>query len=403
MTKINAANVEIRREKKRAWDRAAQRTCRQKTKARIAHLQETIQSLQNQTPEDTITRLLERNEELETEVTRLKKVIQSAFSVLSEEASHTKMPTAEHIATPKLLSQAPSLNDYGADTIIPSYERSYSIAGLTETSSVHVGCSPTESCKGRQEIAQYPCFHRQVQLRSALYLMPMPVTSTHNRHPYENPETALSYQSSCSAWYTVNKLLSQAYPSHTSEMFPKIDKIGVLLQAIDRGWETLSPEERINPGLCILQRMDEYIWSPMPKIFRVAIAYKSYQLMRYIFQPGPETRLKIPAWELPTEKQLKEPHACAIDFFPWPSVRDRLITHYSVYLETCTFFSTIQQFFRFHWPHSFEESYSFDGDSGYTPSDLFVQHAADLSNWKMGPQFFHLYPEFIDIVPQADF
>lgn len=405
MTEINAANVEIRREKKRAWDRAAQRTCRQKTKARIAHLQETIQSLQNQTSEDTITRLLERNEELETEVTRLKKVIQSAFSVLSEEAGHTKMPTAEHVATPKLLSQAPFLNDYWADTIIPSYERSYSIAGLTETSSVHVACSPTESCKGRQEIAhlQHPCFHRQVQLRSALYLMPMPVTATHNRHPNENPETALSYQSSCSAWYTVNKLLSQAYPSHTSEMFPKIDNIGLLLRAIDRGWESLSSEERINPGLRILQRMDEYIWSPMPKIFRVAIAYKSYQLMRYIFQPGPETRLKIPAWELPTEKQLKEPHACAIDFFPWPSVRDRLITHYSVYLETCTFFSTIQQYFRFYWPHSFEESYYFDGDSGYTPSDLFVQHAADLSNWKMGPQFFHLYPEFIDIVPQADF
>lgn len=405
MSKINAAGVEIRREKKRAWDRAAQRTSRQKTKARIVHLEETIQSLQNRTSEDTILRLLKKNEELQIEITRLNKIIQSAFSVLSEEASHTKIPTAEHVATPKFLSRPPSLNNDGTYPITPSYKQSYSIAGFTETSSVHVSCSPMENRKGPQENAhiQHPCFHRQVQLCSALYLLPMPLTASLNLDTSETSQTALSYQSSCSAWYTVNKLLSQAYPCHASEMFPKIDNLGLLFQAIDKGWDSLSSEERTNPGLCILRRMDEYIWSPMPKIFRVAIAYKSYQLMRYIFHPGPETRLKIPPWELPTEKQLKEPHACAIDFFPWPRVRDRLITHYSVYLETCTFLSAVQQCFRFHWPHSFEESYSLNGDSGYTPSDLFGQHAADLSNWKMGPQFFNLYPEFINIVPQADF
>ena len=281
MSKINAEGVEIRREKKRAWDRAAQRTSRQKTKARIMHLEETIQSLQNQTSEDTILRLLEKNEELQTEITRLKKVIQSAFSVLSEEASHTKIPTAEHVATPTFLSRAPSLNDYGRDAITPSYERSYSIAWLTETSRVHVACSPMGNCKGPQENAhiQHPCFHRQIQLRSALYLLPVPATASHNRDPDENPPAALSYQSSCSAWYTVNKLLSQAYPCHTYEMFPKIDNMGLLFQAIDKGWESLSSEERINPALCILRRMDEYIWSPMAKIFRVAIAYKSLSLI----------------------------------------------------------------------------------------------------------------------------
>lgn len=290
MSKVNAAGVEVRKEKKRAWDRAAQRACRQKTKARIVHLEETIQSLQNQTSEATIFRLLEKNEELQAEIIRLKKIIQSAFSVLSEEAEHTKIPTAEHVTNPKFLSRAPSLDDYAADTIGPFCERPYSIAEFTETSSVHVACSPMESWQGGQDIAhiQHPCFHRQVQLRSALYLLPMPVTASHNPDPNEDPQTALSYQSSCSAWYTVNKLLSQAYPCHTSELFSKIDNIGLLLKAIDRGWESLSSEERINPGLCILQRMDEYIWSPMPKIFRVAIAYKSYQLMRYIFHPGPE-------------------------------------------------------------------------------------------------------------------
>lgn len=397
--------VEIRREKKRAWDRAAQRTSRQKTKARIMHLEETIQSLQNRASEDTILRLLEKNEELEAEITRLKKLIQSAFSVLSEEAGHTKIPTAEHVVTPAFLSRDPPLNDYGTDAMTPSCEQSYSISGLTEASRVHVACSPMEHCKGLQENAhiQHPCFHRQVQLRSALYLLPMPATASHNRDPNETPQAALSYRSSCSAWYTVNKLLSQAYPCHAAKMFPKIDNMGLLFQAVDKGWGSLSPEERINSGLCILQRMDEYIWSPMPKIFRIAIAYKSYQLMRYIFHPGPETRLEIPPWELPTEKQLEEPHACAIDFFPWPSVRDRLITHYRVYLETCTFLSAVQQCFRFHWPYSFEESYCSDGDSGYIPSDLFVQHAADLLNWKMSPEFFYLYPEFINIVPQADF
>lgn len=404
MGKINAAGVEIRREKKRAWDRAAQRTSRQKTKDRIVHLEQTIQSLQTRSSEETILRLLEKNEELQAEITRLKKVIQSAFSVLSEEAGHTKIPMAEHVATPAVLSRAPSLNYYGTDAITPSYERYYSIAGPTETSRVHVACSPIQHCKGPQENAhiQHPYFDRQVRLCSALYLFPMPATASHNRDPNENPQAALSYQSSCSAWYTVNKLLSQAYPCYASKMSPKIDNMGLLFQAVDKGWESLSSEERINPGLCILQRMDEYIWSPMPKVFRIAIAYKSYQLMRYIFHPGPETRLEIPAWELPTERQLKEPHACAIDFFPWPSVRDRLITHYSVYFETCTFFSAVQQCFRFHWPYSFEESYSSDGDSGYIPSKLFAQNAADLSNWKMSPQFFLMYPEFVNIVPQAN-
>ncbi|KAB8078778.1 hypothetical protein BDV29DRAFT_129628 [Aspergillus leporis] len=147
--------------------------------------------------------------------------------------------------------------------------------------------------------------------------------------------------------------------------------------------------------------MDQYIWCTIPKVQRLAIAFKSYQLIKYILKPGPETREKIPWWELLTSLQLSQQHPVAIDFFPWPEVRDRLIINHAYYLGKCDFFSCTQEYLFSNWPYGIRDCFVLDDQSTYRPSQAFIQHVNSLTNWSMCPAFFERYPEFIGIIPPA--
>ncbi|KAE8373505.1 hypothetical protein BDV26DRAFT_271956 [Aspergillus bertholletiae] len=393
---------ESQKARKRAWDRAAQRASRQKTKARIEHLQHTIQALQRQTSENTVLQLLRKNDELRAENMRLNRMIHNASSILTGggRASRFLPATVNHRAMSEPGTLPPGT---GNSSIVP-----YSGPLAEDCPGLHHVCSAPDVMDGRDRPIDCTSrgFPGRVFLRSPLYISSGLATPYRKAHGEEvdgidevldhNPQ---SYRCSCSAWCQVNEFLSQAYPA-ISLSDPQRDSSRLLLQAIAQGWDCLGREGLIDPALNILRQMDQYMWSPMPKIFRLAIAYKSYRLMDYIFNPGPDTRSKVPEWELPTVRQMTVQHPCAIDFFPWPCVRDRLIVDYASYLTSCGFFYCIHRYFHFHWPYTFEESYLLD-DTGFTPSPLFLEQVENLSSWRMSSHFFLHFPEFFGLIPEA--
>lgn len=74
-----------RRERKRAIDREAQRSLREKTKAHIAELERTIQILRDQDRNGATASLLSEIDSLRTENERLRDVIDSVKSVVGSD------------------------------------------------------------------------------------------------------------------------------------------------------------------------------------------------------------------------------------------------------------------------------------------------------------------------------
>ncbi|KAE8381544.1 hypothetical protein BDV26DRAFT_255360 [Aspergillus bertholletiae] len=414
MTK-KASDQGAQKAKKRAWDRAAQRASRQKTKARIEHLQQTIQALQKQIPEDTVLRLLRENDQLRAQNLRLNRIIVKASSILSGDESVPRSPLAtdDHRAIPETDLLPTSSSEESAvpySSPGPLNSRTWNMP-LTEELGLHQVCSAIDNIAkcDRQIKCKCQIFQGRIIFRSPLYISLAPPMIAGKFHGVEDDkqggvvcDNAISYQCNCAAWFTVNEFLSKAYPTLTSKNSGTwFDDSKLLFKAISYGWDCLGPEEQISPTLDILRQMDKYVWSTMPKIYRLAIAYKSYHLMEYIFNPGPDSRHNVPEWELPTLLQMTVQHPCAIDFFPWPPVRDCLIVNYAHYLKSCNFFSCIHRCFHFHWPYSFEESYVVDDVFGYTPSPLFLLHVENLSNWRMRSDFFHHFPELAGLIPEA--
>ena len=81
-----------RRERKRAIDREAQRSLREKTKTHIAELERTIQILRDQDRNGATANLLSEIDTLRTENERLRDIIDSVKSVLGNDVARTNAP-----------------------------------------------------------------------------------------------------------------------------------------------------------------------------------------------------------------------------------------------------------------------------------------------------------------------
>jgi hypothetical protein len=83
--RVSCLGEQERRERKRAIDREAQRSLREKTKTHIAELERTIQVLRDQDRNGATTSLLSEIEELRAENKRLRDVVDGVKSLVGSE------------------------------------------------------------------------------------------------------------------------------------------------------------------------------------------------------------------------------------------------------------------------------------------------------------------------------
>jgi hypothetical protein len=85
-----------RRERKRAIDREAQRSLREKTKTHIAELERTIEILRDQDRNGTAASLLSEIESLRAENERLRNIIDNVKSVIGGDLAPRNKASSEH-------------------------------------------------------------------------------------------------------------------------------------------------------------------------------------------------------------------------------------------------------------------------------------------------------------------
>lgn len=96
----------------------------------------------------------------------------------------------------------------------------------------------------------------------------------------------------------------------------------------------------------------------------------------------------------PSLAQSRTKHPIALDFFPWPTVRDRLVAHHTSLFQTPDLSHSYSQYLSFEWPFSFEDTFFYDeGVGAYVPSPLFERYHRDLKYWTVETGFYERFPE----------
>jgi hypothetical protein len=104
----------------------------------------------------------------------------------------------------------------------------------------------------------------------------------------------------------------------------------------------------------------------------------------------------MPPWQRPLHCQKTRRHPIPIDFFPWPHLRERLMSHHNYYFASSDFCSKYRDHFRFHFPFGFDQIYTFDPLTGnYALTPLFEMYHQDIKSWSMEKVFFEKFPELL--------
>jgi uncharacterized protein YfbU (UPF0304 family) len=104
----------------------------------------------------------------------------------------------------------------------------------------------------------------------------------------------------------------------------------------------------------------------------------------------------VPEWLRPSLAQSSLKHPVAIDFFAWPTLRDRLVQNHEEIFQNGDLSKCYSEYVRFDWPFSFEDAFFYDERQGtHYPSPLFERYHRDLKYWTVDPKFYERFPEMI--------
>ncbi|KAH7079363.1 hypothetical protein BKA63DRAFT_563997 [Paraphoma chrysanthemicola] len=438
-----------RRERKRAIDREAQRSLREKTKTHIAELERTIQILRDQDRNGATASLLSEIDVLRAENERLKDVIESVKSVVGcdlvarNAASNTApgndggSPTASSIGQrspkrraisfaddtkPALPTPLELANPFDFQERVPNTSRPLDLDGLTVTTGMEVDTSVApdtsidlnldleplgENNEVEAELAAWnsdPATARWGSMMAEFFgpnwLCPSPVV-LHIDNPAVSQATksAVACPISNKCDEILGKVFSYRSSKGTSSLsFLKSEtaEAGLLYLGIKEGWEKTSNEWMQSPVIQILKQVDDLLFRRLPKVERLATGYKNYKLLKYYLNATKADLDKVPEWLRPSLAQSSFKHPLSIDFFAWPTLRDRLLQMHEEYRQSSAMSKAYPQYLRFEWPFAFEDAFFYDEQEGtHYPSPLFERYHRDLKHWTMDPKFYETFPEML--------
>ena len=166
------------------------------------------------------------------------------------------------------------------------------------------------------------------------------------------------------------------------------------------GWDTIG-EDANHPVWAALKRVDQQVFGTWTnKAQRIALMYVCQTLLQFRENPTKDNLERVPRWFRPRPAQDKVQHPAVIDFLIWPGMRDRLVFEHEKYTRTGEFSAAFVNNFNFHWPYTEREIYTFNPMSQqYEVSKAFLEAAYDFKNWTMKPDFFKKFPEMQHDVP----
>ncbi|KNG45834.1 hypothetical protein TW65_07412 [Stemphylium lycopersici] len=499
-----------RRERKRAIDREAQRSLREKTKTHIAELERTIDILRTQDGNGVTASLLSEIEGLRAENERLRDVIDSVKSVVSNDfQARSTVPAAgaanggqgendspvtssvvgqtwpksrsgslskEERCSPRIHDDQPTTS-FGLPAVVA---RHLDLDGMTVMTDADATATEDGNASIALDLEPLPESPEEGKEGGEIEELPWddaPATSTwaplmeeifgpnwrrptptilYIGNPDDNPSSSPS-GAMCPTWVKSNELFSKVFsyasssrslptsntsalcssPARPNHLAPPdtAEETSLLYHGIAHGWHALEGKWQHSPALGILKQVDELLFCHLPKIERLAVAYKSFKLLKYYLDASKQQLDQVPDWLRPSFSQASTSHPIAVDFFAWPTLRSRLLHSHTTICATSALSCCYSRYLRFDWPFAFEDAFLCEGEDGggaggggggddlvyqtnggdqvngsgsesgsgsgrqgkgskrYYPSPLFERYHGDLRYWRVDDKFYEAFPE----------
>ncbi|KAI1852194.1 hypothetical protein JX265_013047 [Neoarthrinium moseri] len=404
--------------KKREHDRKAQRLSRERTKARIAHLEELVKGFQQRDTSGQLAKLMGQLQAVTTERDALMGLLKSFETSIKDHLSQIEqlrqVSTAASPDRPGLRHNHCSEKATGSRLIDPVQlaDNSSSLAARLEDP--HTIGGETLPMRAYNDLSMVDELGISMGAGSSSQPLPEdhmfldPLTEPVNDPvvPAATPGCDCYYESSLSdsygninLWHFANEVLTPVVLPAGGILADESWRDDIPVRALIDGWPAV--ENHLNglpPLWKKLRRIDEGLFHSCGKVERLAILRMMHKLYLYSSAPTPDRRADVPPWFLSRPSQSIA-HSYAIDFFAWPGIRERFIFSQHNYCGNL-FWRLFSASIKILWPFEFRDCYTFNVDLGqYRVSDPFERRIQDINAWTMKDEIFNRWPEFYGDMP----
>ncbi|KAF2862554.1 hypothetical protein K470DRAFT_255839, partial [Piedraia hortae CBS 480.64] len=409
-------------EKKRANDREAQRAIRKRTKATIEGLTNRIQELERQQPFQEIQRLTrERDQALqrcEALQQKLSELAQATSQVGPGGLNELAALTVQQVPMPAVSQAQPhSLERWSNGQTTAEQTQQYdprlcqqqSAAPMAPVNAhVHDGGLSSPQPLRNNDVSQVGGAEQQANASSLVAIdgIAKGVMSTQSRpspaiHAAAPPSSSLnpSPEFFRAALNPIWLRLPKSIPSENPFDVMLSDFIVRCRQEVSKGtplhsvlgshypaFEALCGPEmphRLHPLSAFLNDVLSQFASTSALPERAAILYLMFLVLRWHICPCEPCYVRLPAWARPTAEALQNEHPLWVDYIPWPSLRQRIMSEgtkndvFSEYMKTLNV----------NWPyapnHVFVVSNAQYNDAQVTINPVFEDHLRNLNHWSV--------------------
>ncbi|RMZ77411.1 hypothetical protein DV738_g4360, partial [Chaetothyriales sp. CBS 135597] len=411
--------VTARRLKKREIDRRCQRQARERTKARIAHLEGLVESLQQPAGDDRLAALRKRLDDAEKERDAIAQALRDIHKAIGYPAT-----TSQNEISPQFEPIHPIPEDSEVNPFFSSFplERPmavsrcssaasfassssavplYSAPGTPSSMSVPMLAS-SDSCSAPQPApTSMPTSIPTSMPTSIPTSMPMQRPSSKSNNDDSNHSSERAPDTESTIWQYACSTLAERFHPQKAIVSPEEDLLAedTPVRAVLEGWDAVEQRFGIAASWSILHKLDTGMFATCSPVVRLAILMVTHVLLQYHRDPSPERRTKVPAWYFPRPSSQSPDESYAVNFVTWPGVRDRLAINPQRYGSNL-FWKLVCNFLIVDWPYDFQDCFIKRSRTGsYEISPLFRECVFNIHNWKISRDMFDHFPELTADIP----
>ncbi|ETN45779.1 uncharacterized protein HMPREF1541_09612 [Cyphellophora europaea CBS 101466] len=367
---------------KRELDRRAQRTNREKTKNRITHLENLVESLQG-SDKDRTTTLIQQIDQQKTEVERL----QGLLSAVAKLVGGSTTSTGDNAAKPDSRSSTVWMSPKEPTPVKLEADDEFVNGGGLPTDTSTASPNTTDSDGSQTRVAPAKSLHIQQASRKSITQMASDISSN----------TGLDGR----MWYIAGVLLRHILATvHPSQINYEHDD-DIAIRAVFEGWSSVSEKYPLDKGWQWLKEVDERIYFHRCEPFRL-MHLRNCRLvfLRQMFRNS-EWGSRVPSFFAPRPAEENMEHDPLIEYFPWPGLRERMVFSPTTFA-TDKFMNNLRCEIEFTWSDNPHELYDWDPmTEKYSYSNMYYDRIVDLRCYPGTVDFFESFPELKRDIPQA--
>ncbi|KAK4550275.1 hypothetical protein LTR36_003242 [Oleoguttula mirabilis] len=385
--------VALRRLRKREQDRQCQRLLRERTRNRIAELEELVEGLSRQESNAEMVELMAKFKKAMNERDELSRTLRAVQTALG---SH------DHRLDPSRLNKIATQEDQGIFHVVADVEErearsspefATDFTGLAGNAALQMALPPPRSSSSQSLTLSHE-YLSLPQCLDGVYTSPSATVTCEC-----NSDLGPLVQQPA-LWQLVNQTLSQREESTTqTHQAEEAVSDDTPLRALIEGWDAVELRfgGKLPSSWRTLREIDQTLFVTCGFTERLAILHMMYLQLRIQIDPSLHNQKHLPTWyrkRYVSVCTLENPangcsRACASD-----SSEDE-----HLYCSN-RFWYLFSSGFRILWPFEFRDCYSYNTHlNQYSLSRSFTERIADINAWTMDTCFFEAWPEFRSDVP----